>query len=118
MLDGEHERETKRAREDEHPTPGERILHCLGQLYRRWRSGLPYVLPPEMIDVAALARSLGVWADVEFVQVDEDDVRVEYLHFPSEVLVIDHQQEFPWQLLSAWEWGREQEHKEFWRYLH
>jgi hypothetical protein len=109
------ERPSKDTRSE--PTPGERLLYALGQLYRRWRRGLEGSVPPYRIDVEAVAKFLGVWADVEFVQEDED-APTQYLHFPTEVLLIDQRQEFPWQLLTDWEWGKEQEYAEFWRNHH
>lgn len=115
MSDGEHGCE---AQLDVEPTPGERLLYGLGLLYRRWAASLPDAIPPHRIDVEALARSLGVWSEVEFVQVDEDDPELQYFHLPGEVLVIDHRVEFPWQLLSTSEWGQGQEQKEFWRFFH
>ena len=98
------------------PTPGERLLYVLGQLYRRWRTGTGRTSPHE-VDVEALARMLGLWSEIEFVQ-DSEGGGERYIHFPTDVLVIDDQQDFPWRLLSIWEWGRQQELKEFWDYFH
>lgn len=100
------------------PTPGERLLYALGQLYKQWhrRSTLT---PPHEVDVEAVARMLGIWPEVEFLQDGEDEEEpAQYLHLPGEVLVIDSRREFPWQLLSDSEWAHEQERKEFWRYFH
>jgi hypothetical protein len=54
------------------PTPGERLLYALGQLYRQWyiRATLT---PPGKVDVEAVAKMLGVWGEVEFVQDGEDE---------------------------------------------
>lgn len=95
------------------PTPGERLLHALGQIHRRWHAGTGRT-PPHEVDIEALARTLGAWAAVEFVQDGDGEQR---LHFPDEILIIDHRHSFPWRLLGTWEWAREQEVGEFWRYL-
>jgi len=87
------------------PTPGEQLFDCLGQLYRRWHTGQSET-PPSDVDVQRFARLLDVWRALEFAQ---DDGGVVFLHFPNEVLVIDARQEFPWRLLSAWEWAAERE---------
>jgi hypothetical protein len=99
------------------PTPGERLFYALGQIYRRWHTGRALVCPWRL-DVEELARLLGLWNEVEFAQEDETAKGVIYLHFPTEVLVVDHGQQFPWRLLNTWEWAIEQEHKEFWTYFH
>lgn len=95
------------------PTPGERLLHALGQIHRRWHAGTGRT-PPHEVDIEALARTLGAWAAVEFVQDGDGEQR---LHFPDEILIIDHRHSFLWRLLGTWEWAREQEVGEFWRYL-
>ncbi len=101
------------------PTPGERLLYALGQLFKQWhvRASLT---PPHEVDVEAVAKMLGIWADVEFIQDGEDeDEPALYLHLPHEVLVVDSRRpEFPWRLLADFEWAQEQEVKEFWRYFH
>jgi hypothetical protein len=88
--------------------PGERLFFALGQLYSRWSTGRSPTHPRE-IDVEDLARILGVWNEVEFVQEAASDKRLLRLHFPGEVLVIDRERVFPWRLLDAWEWASEQE---------
>ncbi len=98
------------------PTPGERLLYALGQLYRQYRVRATLTRPQE-VDVVAIARMLGIWTEVEFVQ-DGEDEDEEYVHLPAEVLLIDRRQEFPWQLMDPFEWAREVERKEFWRYFH
>ncbi len=98
------------------PTPGERLLYALGQLYRQWRVRAT-LTPPGEVDVMAVAKMLDVWRDVEFVQ-DDDDEPTQHVHFAGEVLIIDCRREFPWQLLSDFEWAREQETRDFWRYFH
>jgi hypothetical protein len=100
------------------PTPGERLFYALGQLYRRWRTGQSDTRPQE-VDIEDMARILGVWGEVEFVQDGEgEDSGQQHFHFPSEVLVVDAGREFPWRLLDAWEWADKQETKDFWRYFH
>jgi len=100
------------------PTPGERLLYALGQLFKQWHVRAT-LTPPHEVDVEAVAKMLGVWTEVEFIQDGEDEDRpAQYLHLPSEVLVIDPREEFPWRLLADFEWAQEQERKEFWRYFH
>ena len=100
------------------PTPGERLLYALGQLFKQWHVRAT-LTPPHEVDVIAVAKMLGVWGDVEFVQNGEaEDEPARYMHFPSEVLVVDPRKEFPWRLLADFEWAQEQEVKEFWRYFH
>jgi len=97
------------------PTPGERLIYALGQLFKQWhvRASLT---PPHEVDVEAVARMLGVWGEVEFVQDDEDEP-AQYLHFPDEVVVIDCREEYPWRLLTDFEWAEEMERNELWRYF-
>jgi hypothetical protein len=89
------------------PTPGERLIYVLGQLYRRWHAGTGPTAPCE-VDIEALARILGVWPEVEFVQEDRRGNLVR-LHLPTEVFVVERANDFPWRLLNVWEWGLEQE---------
>ena len=89
--------------------PGERLFFALGQLYSRWSADRSRTHPRD-IDVEDLARVLGVWNEVEFVRESEASDRLTWLHFPSEVLVIDRDREFPWRLLDAWEWASEEEY--------
>ncbi len=96
--------------------PGEKLFRVLELFYERWHMGRGQTSPHE-VDIEALARSLGLWSEVEYVQ-DNDEEAEQYLHFQSQVLVIDHQQEFPWQLLSIDEWVRDLEMKDFWRFRH
>jgi hypothetical protein len=99
------------------PTPGERLLYALRQLHRQ-RRGHAASTPPDEVDVEAVAKALGIWGEVEFVQeVEGDGEPSRHLHFAGEVLVVDHRCGFPWQLLDVWEWARRQEAREFWRYL-
>jgi len=97
------------------PTPGERLIYALGQLFKQWhvRASLT---PPHEVDVEAVARMLGVWGEVEFIQDDEDEP-AQYLHFPEEVVVIDCREEYPWRLLTPFEWAEEMECNELWRYF-
>jgi hypothetical protein len=98
------------------PTPGERLFYTLGQIYGRWHTGKALVCPWQL-DIEELARLLGLWSEVEFARADEHG-KLSCLHFPTEVLVIDRSQQFPWRLLDVWEWASEQESADFWRYHH
>ncbi len=99
-------------------TPGERLLYALGQLYRQWHVRAT-LTPPGEVDVEAVAKMLGVWSGVEFVQEGEgEDEPALHLHFAGEVLIVDRRREFPWTLLDVWEWARAQESRDFWRYFH
>jgi hypothetical protein len=89
----------------ESPTPGERLLYALGQLYRRSRYG-DLDVDPDDFDIENVARIIGVWRDVEFVQ--EDAAGMAY-HFPSEVLCVAPGFVFPWYLLDVWAWAAERE---------
>jgi hypothetical protein len=60
-------------------------------------------------------RLLGLWSDIEYVQEDETVEGVTYLHFSTEVLVVDRGQQFPWPLLDVMEWAKAQERTEPWR---
>jgi hypothetical protein len=111
----------RRTSERSQPTPGERLLYALAQLHRQW--GIRATLtPPAEVDVEAVAKMLGVWGDIEFVQESDDEGDGEpaalHLHFAGEVLTVDRRQEFPWTLLDVWEWARGQETRELWRYFH
>jgi hypothetical protein len=89
------------------PTPGEHLIYVLGQLYRRWYAGTGRT-PPREVDIEALARTLGVWPEVEFACEDRRGNLIR-LHLPTEVLVIERDRDFPWRLLNVWEWAIEQE---------
>jgi hypothetical protein len=89
------------------PTPGEHLIYVLGQLYRRWHAGRGRTSPSE-VDIESLARVLGVWPEVEFA-CEDGRGNVLRLHFPTEVLVIERDRDFPWRLLNIWEWALEQE---------
>lgn len=95
---------------EESPTPGERLLFALGQLYRRSRSGKLGVRPRDF-DIEDLARIIGVWRQVEFVQEDETG---RHYHFGAEVLHADPTQRFPWRLRTDWEWAALRELDDFW----
>ncbi len=88
---------------DEAPTPGERVLYALGQLYRLSRRGELDVRPADF-DIWDLAGIIGVRADIEFVSEDQHGSR---WHFASEVLEVELKREFPWRLLTSWEWAAE-----------
>jgi hypothetical protein len=99
-------------------TPGERLLYALGQLHKQWHVRAT-LTPPGEVDVEAVAKMLGVWTEVEFVQgSDDEDDGEQHIHFAGEVLTVDRRREFPWTLLDTWEWARRQETREFWRYFH
>ncbi len=101
------------------PTPGERLLYALGQLWWGWRVDPEGSVPPRRLDIEAVARAVGVWCDVEFLQEGEGEDGGEcYVHFAGEVLVGDHSERFPWTLIDPREWARLQEVREFWRYHH
>lgn len=101
------------------PTPGEMLLRALGALWLYWQldpegSVQPHQL--DMNDIETVARVIGVWSEVEhFQEGEDDDEGVLFLHMPSEVLVIDNLQEFPWKLLDAREWARRRERGDSWR---
>ena len=86
-------------------TPGERLLYALGQLYRHARNGELDVEPRDF-DIWDLAGILGVRGDVEFVSEGRGGA---VYHFADEVFVFDQASEFPWRLLTLWEWAVERE---------
>jgi hypothetical protein len=92
------------------PTAGERLLYALGHLYRRSRrAGLD--VQPRDFDIEDLARTIGVWRQVEFVQ---EDATGRHYHFGAEVLHADPTQSFPWRLRTDWEWAALRELDDFW----
>jgi hypothetical protein len=92
------------------PTPGERVLFALAQLYRLHRTGkLP--VHPSAFDVEDLARIVGVGDDYEFAT---EDQLGQHFHFSDEVLSSDPSQLFPWRLRTIWEWAAEQELNALW----
>lgn len=84
------------------PTPGERLLYSLGQLYALWYRGELDVAPQDF-DVEDLARIIGVARDIELVS---DGEFGRSYHFAGEVLLVDDERQFPWRLLDvkAWAW--------------
>ena len=91
-------------RNDAMPTPGERLLYALGQLYRlHRRKRLP--VHPRVLDIEDLARVIGVAEELEFVTEDRNG---RSYHFPSEVLRVNSDERFPWRLMTVWEWADEQ----------
>jgi hypothetical protein len=64
------------------PSPGERLLHALGQLHRLHLCGRLPVHPSEF-DIEDVARIVGVWPQLELVLADDDGTRY---HFAGEVL--------------------------------
>jgi hypothetical protein len=101
-------RDSPEARERACPTPGERLFYSLWQLHLRYHIH-EFDLHPRDWDVEDLARTIGVWHELEFVQ---DDALGEAYHFPSQVVHVDAEARFPWRLLSVMEWAAEQEHHE------
>lgn len=106
--DGDDEPESHRVEPDEAPTPGERLLYALGQLYRLSRRGELDVRPADF-DVWDLAGIIGVRSDIEFISEDQHG---SHWHFASEVLHIEQRRRFPWRLLTTWEWAAEAETSE------
>jgi hypothetical protein len=93
------------------PTPGERLLHALGQLHRLHLCGrLP--AHPSAFDVEDVARIVGVWSDLEFVASDEEGRRY---HFADEVLCISADRPEMIRLLSVWQFAANQDLNELWR---
>lgn len=83
-------------------TSGERLLYALGQLYLLWHRGeLP--VAPRDFDIEDLARIIGVARDIEFTS---EGPLGRSVHFPSEVLLIDGRQRFPWRLFDLDGWAR------------
>jgi hypothetical protein len=99
-----------RAAEDQ-PTPGERLLYVLGQLYRLYHAGALNVHPQE-VDVEEVARLIGVSSELEPLT-SHDRLGTHY-HFPSEVLYQDSTSEFPWHLMGIFEWAAFEEANAFW----
>jgi hypothetical protein len=87
---------------EEAPTPGERLLYVLGQLYRLHRAG-ELSMRPQDVDVEVVARLIGVSSELEFSTCD--GLGGTHYHFPAEVLHLDPDSEFPWRLLGLWEWA-------------
>lgn len=81
-------------------TPGERLLAALRQLYWLWQQGAITTLPGS-IDVAMVARLVGVANQIEFIS---DGPAGRSYHFPSEVLVVDDH-DFPWRLFDLDGWA-------------
>jgi hypothetical protein len=104
LLAFEHSRDAS-SEADERPTSGEYLFYALGQLYARLRPRYPKI-PARDYNVEKLARIIGAWHDIEYVQ--NDAVGVAY-HFPNEVLQVNPVDDFPWRLLSVMEWADEQE---------
>jgi hypothetical protein len=90
--------------QDREPTPGERLLYALGQLYKLFRHGALNVRP-EHFEVWDLAGILGVHNDIEFIS---ENRWGSHWHFADEVLHVNTDAEFPWRLLT----GRPLENKQ------
>lgn len=108
LCDGDDEREFDGNEADVVLTPGERLLYALGQLYRLSTRGELDVHPADF-DVWDLAGIIGVRGDIGFVS---EDRHGSHWHFAAEVLRIEQRQEFPWRLLTMWEWAAEAETSE------
>jgi hypothetical protein len=93
------------------PTPGERLLHGLGQLHRLHLCGRLPAHPTEF-DVEDVARIVGVWPELEVVVADDDGTRY---HFAGEVLFISAKQPPMVRLLSTLEFAAERELDAWWR---
>ena len=92
------------------PSPGERLLHALGQLHRLHLCGRLPAHPAEF-DIEDVARIVGVWPELELVVADHDGTRY---HFPGEVLFISPQQPTMVRLLSTLEFVAEQDINAWW----
>lgn len=93
------------------PTPGERLLYALGQLYLLHHQGeLP--VPPAAFDIEDLARIIGVWPELEFAVHDRFGARY---YFPGEVLFVNPEQTFHWRLLGVWEFAAARDLDAWWR---
>ena len=93
------------------PTPGERLVHALGQLHRLHLCGrLP--AHPSAFDIEDVARIVGVWPQLEFVVSDDEGTRY---HFPGEVLFISADRPEMLRLLGVFEFAAEQDLTEWWR---
>ena len=94
------------------PSPGERLLHALGQLHRLYLCGrLP--AHPSAFPIEDLARIVGVWPELEFIVTD--DVGSRY-HFPGEVLFVSADQPATVRLLSTFEFAAELDLDGWWRH--
>jgi hypothetical protein len=92
-------------------TPGERLLHALGQLHRLHLCGRLPAHPSEF-DVEDVARIVGVWPDLELVVADHEGTRY---HFAGEVLFISPTRPVMVRLLSTFEFAVERELDAWWR---
>jgi len=90
------------------PSPGERLLYVLGQMYRLHHQGESAVEPAKF-DVSDLAVIIGVVRDIEFITESESGGGRSFHFSTDEVLVVDLSQQFPWTLLTAEEWAWSQE---------
>jgi hypothetical protein len=95
---------------DAGPTPGERVLFALAQLYRLHRTGKPPV-HPSAFDVEDLVLIVGVGDECEFAT---EDRLGQHFHFRSEVLSADPAQPFPWRLRTIWGWAAQQQMNSYW----
>jgi hypothetical protein len=87
------------------PTPGERLFYTLCQMQLRYDTG-EFDLHPRDWDVEDLAKTIGVWHEVEYMQ---EDALGEAYHFASQVVHVDPEADFPWRLMSVMAWAVEQE---------
>src|SRR3954452_15270728 len=89
-------------REEPDPTPAERLLYALRQLYRlSLRGELP--IAPAAFDIEDLARIIGVLPELALTTEHEDRSRSH--HFVGEVLLAEPTATFPWRLLTPEEWA-------------
>lgn len=93
------------------PSPGERLLHAIGQIHRLNLCGrLP--AHPSKFDVEDVARIIGIWPELELVVADDDGARY---HFAGEVLFISAARPPMVRLLSTLEFAAERELDAWWR---
>ena len=98
-------------REAEQPTPGERLLHALGQLHRLHLCGRLPAHPSEF-DIEDVARIVGVWPDLEFVVADDEGTRY---YFAGQVLFVSARHPVMVRLLGTWEFAAELDLNSWWR---
>lgn len=83
------------------PTPAERLLYALGQLYRRWHNGELPVCPHDF-HVGELARTIGVSRDIDMAS--EESYGTAF-YFSGEVLVVLPMEKFPWAIWTVEHWA-------------
>lgn len=109
--DEDDSRDRESPSDESPPSPGERLLHALGQLHRLYLCGrLP--AHPSAFDIEDVARIIGVWPELEFVVSDDEGTRY---HFAGEVLFISADRPEMLRLLGVWEFAAQQDLNEWWR---